>query len=124
MMDDLTGQEKPAGELPAAQSDGHHRHAHDAPASPFVPMLVLALAFGAWSAFQTVMLWREADALSTLRTNQERQTQDAGKLRQALDSLARDTAKLAENGNVGAKMIVNELRRRGVTINPQAEPAK
>ena len=88
------------------------------------PLLILALAFAAWSAFQTVMLWREADALSTLRANQERQTQDAGKLRQQLDSIARDTAKLAENGNVGARLIVDELRKRGVTINPQAAPAK
>jgi hypothetical protein len=43
-------------------------------------------------------------------------------LRTSLDSLARETALLAEKGNPGAKLIVGELARRGVTINPNATP--
>ena len=122
-MDAVTGpDEKPAEEQTAVQSGHHRRHEQDAPASPFLPTLVLALAFTGWATFQTVMLVREADALSTLRANQEPQMQNAGKLRQELDSVARDTAKLAENGNAGAKLIVDELRKRGVTINTQAAP--
>ena len=121
-MDAMTGGEKPADEQPPVQSGPHRQHEQDAPASPFLPILVLALTFTGWATFQTVMLWREADALSKLRANQEQQMQNAGKLRQELDSVARETAKLAEDGNAGAKLIVDELRKRGVTINPQAVP--
>lgn len=91
---------------------------------PLVPLLVLGLAFLAWVAFQTVMLARERNAFSTLRATQEQQMQEATKLRQALDGLARDTARLADGGNAGAKLIVDELRKRGVTINPAAPPVK
>ena len=121
-MDAATGDEKPVEEQPAVQSGAYRRHDQAKSASAFLPVLVLALAFAGWAAFQTVMLVREADALSKLRTNQEQQMQNAGKLRQELDSVARDTAKLAENGNAGAQLIVDELRKRGVTINPQAAP--
>ena len=46
-----------------------------------------------------------------------------GKLRSSLDALARETAILADRGNAGARLIVDELRKRGVTINPKAPPA-
>jgi hypothetical protein len=36
--------------------------------------------------------------------------------------LASDTARLAEQGNRNAKLVVDELRKRGVTINTAAAP--
>jgi hypothetical protein len=90
--------------------------------TPFVPLLLVSLGFLAWTGFQTGIFFTERETLSTVRTNQEPQVQAATKLRQALDGIARDTAKLAEGGNAGAKLIVDELRKRGVTINPAAPP--
>jgi hypothetical protein len=45
---------------------------------------------------------------------------NAGKLRASLDALAVDTQRLAEAGNPSAKLLVDELRKRGITINPAA----
>jgi hypothetical protein len=92
-------------------------------ASAFVPLLMFALTITAWFAFQTVALWRERETLATARSAQEKSVEDARKMRTALDQLARGTAVLAEKGNANAKLVVDELRRRGITINPNSPPA-
>jgi hypothetical protein len=90
--------------------------------SPFLPLLLLVIAAVAWPAFQCYQLVNEKQGLATVHGNQTRQFEDAGKLRTALDSLARETAILADKGNPGAKLIIGELAKRGVTINPNAPP--
>ena len=105
------------------QSEGRHRDRERRDAkSAFVPILVLAAAFLAWSVFQAIMLVVESKTLAKARENQEVQKKNADNVRQALDGLARDTARLADRGNAGARLIVDELRKRGVTINPDAPP--
>lgn len=94
--------------------------------SPFAPLLILMLGMVAWSGFQLQHLMTEADALAAARAGQEPQVQQAQKVRQALDAVANETRKLAEAGNTNARTVVDELRKRGVTINPAtgAPPAK
>lgn len=118
----------PSNATEAAEQNGERRygqgrHRDSRSASPFVPLLILAVAFTIWSGFQTVMLAREAVSLAATRENQEARIRNAQKLRDALDAVARDTAKLAGKGNPNARLIVDELRKRGVTINPDAPPA-
>ena len=91
--------------------------------SPFIPILILALTVAAWSGFQTTQLVQEKDALATLRANQEKQMEDSKKLRESLDGLGKGTLALSNRGNANARLIVDELRRRGVTINPEAPAA-
>ena len=90
--------------------------------SPFLPLLLLVVAAVVWPAFQCYQLVLEKQGLATVYTNQSRQYEDAGKLRAQLDAIARETANLADKGNPGAKLIVGELAKRGVTINPNAAP--
>ena len=90
----------------------------------FVPVLVLALAFVGWTGFQMLTLMRESDALKSLQAGQEQVVQQSGKLRNGLDAIARETLKLADGGNANARLIVDELRKRGVTINPSAPTAQ
>jgi hypothetical protein len=90
--------------------------------SPFLPLLLVVIAAAAWSAFQCYQLVNEKQGLAAVHANQARQFEDAGKLRASLDSLARETAILADKGNPGAKLIIGELAKRGVTINPNAAP--
>lgn len=85
---------------------------------PFVPLLLFVLATVTWFAFQCYQLVREKDSLATAHANQTRQFDDSGKLRGSLDAIARDTSLLAAKGNPGARLVVDELARRGVTINP------
>lgn len=96
---------------------------HERRFSPFLPLLLVMLAVFLWSGFQCYQLFGERQSLLSAHANQQRLLDESGKLRASLDALARETAVLADKGNAGARMIVDELRKRGVTINPNAQPA-
>lgn len=85
--------------------------------SPFMPLMLLASALVLWFAFQTVQLTKERTELAAIKANQAAQVDAAAKIRVSLDSLASATQRLANNGNANAQVIVEELRKRGVTIN-------
>lgn len=91
--------------------------------SAFVPVLLLALAVVGWSGFQLAQLVIERSSLDATIAGQEPQLEQSKKVRAALDSLATRTARLARDGNANATLIVEELRKRGVTINPETPPA-
>jgi hypothetical protein len=90
---------------------------------PFIPAMLLALAVAGWSCFQAVQLLKERDNMRATVVAQEKSVQDSKQLRDALDAVARETAQLADGGNQNAKLIVDELRKRGVTINPNPVPS-
>ena len=101
-------------EAPAVESKYHS-------SIVFIPMCLLAAAWTLWAVFQMVMLFQEGSNLNTLRANQEPTVQQAMKLRAQLDSIAAKTAELAAKGNSGAKTIVDALKQRGITIDPNAK---
>ncbi len=88
--------------------------------SLFLPILLLTLAFVAWLAFQAMQQVSERQQLTQAQASLEPQEQAATKLRASLDALVVATAGLAAQGNPNARVIVEELRKRGVTINPAA----
>ena len=88
--------------------------------TPFVPLGLLALAVLVWVGFQAVQLTLERQRLAAVLANQDSLVLNSQKLRANLDSLATETAKLAEQGNPNARLLVDQLRQRGVTINTQA----
>ncbi|MGZ5091152.1 MAG: hypothetical protein ACXWCY_24280 [Burkholderiales bacterium] len=90
--------------------------------SPFIPLLILSVTYLAWSVFQTTQLVRERDALAAAHVGQEKLIQESQKLRERLDTLAKQTQLLANRGNKGAMVVVDELRKRGITINPETKP--
>jgi hypothetical protein len=93
---------------------------HDA----FLPLLLLSGAIVGWFLFQTYELVGDRRQLTAIRATQETQVAAALKIRSGLDSLAASTQRLANAGNANAKVIVDELRKRGVTINPDAAARK
>ena len=86
--------------------------------SAFVPVLLLALAVTGSLAFQTAHLVRERRQLDELSAGLIPQEQASAKLRASLDAIAAATAKLALEGNANALAIVEQLRSRGITIDP------
>ena len=89
--------------------------------SAFLPALLVTLAVVASLAFQAYQLVVEQQRLATALSSLEAQQQAAVKLRASLDAVATATAKLAADGNANARIVVDELRKRGVTITPQGE---
>ena len=69
-------------------------------------------------AFQVGEAIHDRGALSDLRSAQEPTVQEAIKLRQQLEALASGTAKLTAEGDEGAKTVVDQMKRQGVTLNP------
>ncbi|MBL8483753.1 MAG: hypothetical protein JNJ60_16280 [Rhodocyclaceae bacterium] len=91
--------------------------------SVFLPLALFGLSIVIATGYQVAMAWREGKQLETTQANQQELHDKSAKLRAALDKLASDTAKLAAQGNPNARLIVDELARRGVTINPNAGQA-
>ena len=109
--------ETPAHRSPQPQPQSQSlRHAY----SPFVPLLLLALTLAGWSAFQTYQLANESRQLSQLRTSQDAQVEAAGKVRASLDTVAAATQRFSDAGNPSARLLIDELRKRGVTVNTPA----
>ena len=90
--------------------------------SLFLPSLLVSLALVVWLGFQTWQLVAERQQLSAMHAAQAATVETAAKVRSSLDAVASRTAKLDLEGNANAHVIVEELRKRGVTINPEATP--
>lgn len=88
--------------------------------SPFYPVLILTATLVLWFGFQTSQLLAERTSLRGLEQNQVPIHDNAQRMRAQLDAIAAGTQRLADSGNPNAKLIVEELRRRGITINPNA----
>lgn len=85
----------------------------------FVPLLLLCLALLFWSAAQTLQLVGERNLLQQTHANQQQVVENALKMRNQLNTLTTETQKLADQGNANAKLIVEELKKRGVTIKTE-----
>jgi hypothetical protein len=103
---------------PSAPRDKAAEHLRAA--GVFVPVLMSSLALVAWLVLQGVQLWSERAQLQAALAGLEPQLQAATKSRASLDALAVSTARLAGEGNANARVIVEELRKRGITINTAA----
>lgn len=95
--------------------------ANDNSRSAFVPTLIVVLALVVWFAALIYEFLGERDNLAKLRQNQETTLANAQKMRGQLDAIAAGTQQLALAGNPNALQVVNALRARGITINPNAQ---
>jgi ribosomal protein L9 len=86
-------------------------------------MALLAATVLSTLGFQVSQLVSERARLDEIRANQEATLEQAKAMRAQLDSIAKKTAVLAEQGNVNARKIVDQLRAQGISINPDAAPA-
>ena len=104
-------------QTPAQGQPVHQSSPQSSPNSAFVPLLLGGLALLGWLGFQTWQLYSERQALQTAYASQQQTVDGAAKLRASLDTLAADTQRLADSGNSNARALVDELKKRGVTIN-------
>ena len=92
--------------------------------SLFVPLFLILVTLVLWFGFQTYQLVKERGNLKTLQANQETMFNNAQKMRAQLDAIAAGTAHLAQQGNANAAQVVNALKAKGISINPNATPGK
>jgi hypothetical protein len=72
-------------------------------------------------AFETVHAIYDRGALAELRRSQEATVQEAIRVRHQLETIAAKTAQLAADGDEGAKAVVDQLKRQGVTLSPSKQ---
>jgi hypothetical protein len=89
-----------------------------------VAILITLVALLLWFGFQSVQLWRERGNLSAVKANQEGAIQESEKIRLQFQGLMTKTSELANQGHVGAKLIIEELQKRGIGVPPGVKPAE
>jgi hypothetical protein len=82
-----------------------------------LPLMLVVLSLFVLMAFETGQAIHDRGALEELRGAQQPSVQQAVKLRQQLQTLAGKTAQLATAGDPGAKSIVDQMKRQGVTLS-------
>ena len=89
-----------------------------------LPLILTIASLLVWFGFQTVQLVVERDNLGSVKGNLEAPMQESQKVRAQLETLITKTADLANQGNVSAKTVVEELEKRGIPIKAAAPPSK
>jgi predicted negative regulator of RcsB-dependent stress response len=84
-----------------------------------LPLTILLIALVLWFGFQTLQLASERANLNEARAHQEAAMQEAQKLRTQFESLISKLSDLANKGHAGAKLVMDELQKRGVTAQPE-----
>lgn len=83
--------------------------------------LALVLLAATVAASTGYSLWQALEDRNSLRqamVNLEAPHQQAARLRGQVEGIAKQVARLAEQGNPNAREIVEGLRRQGIVINP------
>lgn len=84
--------------------------------SVFYPVLIIVLVMLVWFGFQISSVFNARTQITQQIAQQETVIQNAIKMRAQLDGIASDTARLADSGNPNAQIIINELNKRGITV--------
>lgn len=81
-------------------------------------LTLVALAVLLNAAFDTMRLAAEHAGLYAIHVAQEPPIQEIVRLRGQVETLAGETALLADSGNANARAVVEEMQRQGVTLHP------
>jgi cell division protein FtsL len=87
-----------------------------------LPLIVLLAALTIYFAFQTLQLFSERSNLGQVKSNQDAAIQEAQKVQTQFKTLVTKTSQLADQGHAGAKMVMEELQKRGVGFGTEPAP--
>jgi hypothetical protein len=88
-----------------------------------LPLLITLVSLLIWFGFQTLQLARERSNMTFLKANQENAIQESQKVQAQFQSTLGKLAELANRGHAGAKLIVEQLQRQGLSFGPGPGPA-
>jgi hypothetical protein len=87
-----------------------------------LPLILTLAALTIYFGFQTLQFLFERNNLVMVKSSQEGATQEAQKIQAQFKMLVSKTSELADQGHAGAKMVMEELLKRGVGSAPQPAP--
>jgi ABC-type sugar transport system permease subunit len=91
-----------------------------APSVLTLPFIITLVAVTIYFAFQTLQLSIERNNLGLVKANQDAAMQEAQKVQAQFKTLVTKTGELAGQGHAGAKMVMEELQKRGLGAAPEA----
>jgi hypothetical protein len=83
----------------------------------WLPVVLVVVAFFVLVGFETGYAIHDREALADQKRSQEPTVQEAIRLRKQLEALAGKTAQLAVDGDEGAKTVVDQMKRQGITLS-------
>jgi hypothetical protein len=89
-----------------------------------LPLILTIVSLLVWFGFQTVQLWIDRGNLGLMNRSLEAPMQQSQKVRAQLEALINKTAELANQGNANARIVIEELEKRGIPIGSAAQPSK
>jgi len=87
-----------------------------------LPLLITLVSLLIWFGFQTLQLARERSNMIFLKANQETPMQESQKVQAQFQSTLAKLADLANQGHAGARLIVEQLQRQGLSFGPGPAP--
>ena len=88
-----------------------------------LPLVLILLALTIYFGFQSLQFLFERNNLVMVKGSQEAAIQEAQKIQAQFKTLVGKTGELASKGHAGAKMVMEELLKRGVGSAPQPVPS-
>jgi hypothetical protein len=82
-------------------------------------MILTLVGLLLWFGFQTLQLLRERTSFGLAKESQDVAIQESQKIQSQFQTIMTKTAELAAKGHPGAKMVIEELRKRGVGLAPE-----
>jgi hypothetical protein len=87
-----------------------------------LPLVITLIALLVFFGFETLQLFSERNNLRLVKGNQEGAIQESQKIQQQFKMILTKTSELADKGHAGAKLVVDELQKRGLEFTPEAKP--
>jgi hypothetical protein len=95
------------------------------PAASNLPLIITLVALTLYFGFDTLQGVTERVNLTAVKANQEAAIQEAQKVQGQFKTLVSKTSELAQQGHAGARMVMDELLKRGVGSAPETKvPSK
>ena len=92
----------------------------DTPRGSNLPLIIILAALTIYFVFQSLQLISERGNLGAVKSNQDTALQEAQKVQTQFKTLVTKTSQLADQGHAGAKMVMEELQKRGLGAAPEA----
>ena len=86
--------------------------------SVYVPLTITLVALVIFEAAQTIAIFNDHGALTSVRDSQNTAVQQSQNMRNQMTTLAGKIALLAQSGDADAQQIVNDFAKNGIKFSP------
>jgi cell division protein FtsB len=112
-------------DLAKKEADEETEQTDAEPARPAsrLPLILTLVSLLVWFGFQAVALTLERNQLSAVNSSLDAAARESEKMRAQLEGLITQTVDLAGKGNANARIVIEELQKRGIPLGT-APPAQ